>query len=123
MAAFTATLMQTGPPGPQGPPGPPGGVTAQNVATASRAAGVVYQNTSGKAMYVAISWDLSAKSCELSFRTDAANPPVTEVARVADTSPSGTVLKQIVAVVLAGNYYECAVLTGTPVLVAWVEYT
>jgi hypothetical protein len=97
-------------------------ITNQSVVTASRAAGVAYQNTTGKVMFVMTCWDLGGKNSTISALSDAAAAPTTEVAQIADTSTSSTTV-ELFFMVLNGNYYECSVTAGTPTLVSWVEYT
>jgi hypothetical protein len=133
-AALTAVLSPSvavpGPPGPAGPVGPagpqgPAGIdfTSQAVLTGSRVANVAYQNTTGKGMLVSTSWDLAGKTTNLVFYSDAANPPVTEVARIANPSPQTGVVAQVFTLVLAGHWYQCSEPTGSAILIVWVEYT
>jgi len=58
----------------------------QSVVTASRAAGAVYQNTSGKTLFIMTCWNLGGKSSTISALSDTLNPPTTEVAQIADQS-------------------------------------
>jgi hypothetical protein len=97
-------------------------ISNQNVATASRAAGVVYLNNTGKTMFVLTSWNLGGKNSTLSALSDTANPPTTGVAQIADQSTSVTTV-ELFFLVLPNYNYLCSVTAGTPTLVSWVEYT
>src|SRR5215831_16232549 len=105
MSNFSATLkpqyfhatVAAGQPGPAGPPGP--SITVQNVVTGSRAANTVYQNTTGKALWICTSWNMSGSGSAMSLLSDASNPPVTEVARIANASPQADT-EQMFAIVL-----------------------
>ena len=97
--------------------------TSQNIVTGSRAANIAYQNTAGKGMLVSACWDLAGKTTTLSFLSDAANPPTTEVARIADIAPQTGNIAQVFTMVLAGNWYLLSEPTGAAVLIVWVEYT
>jgi hypothetical protein len=97
-------------------------ISNQNVATASRAAGVVYLNNTGKTMFVMTCWNLGGKSSTLNALSDAANPPTTQVAQIADQSTSITTV-ELFFMVLPNNNYLLSVAAGTPTLVTWVEYT
>jgi hypothetical protein len=97
-------------------------ISSQAVVTGSRAAGVTYENTTGKTMFVMSCWNLGGKNSTINALTDTANPPITMVAEVADTSNSATTV-QVFFMVLAGSYYQLQVTAGTPTLVTWTEYT
>jgi hypothetical protein len=97
-------------------------ITAQTDVTASRAAGTVYNNNSGKTMFVMTSWNLGGKLSEITAFSDTANPPTTAIARIHDESPS-TVITELFFMVLPTNNYLCSITSGTPTLVAWIEYT
>src|SRR5215831_7222829 len=87
---LTATLQPgipvPGPPGPAGPQGPAGSFTTQAVVTGQRAANTTYHNAGSTAMLLSVCWDVSSKSATVSALSDANNPPVTEVAQVADAN-------------------------------------
>jgi len=120
---FNATLQPGVPvPGPPGPAGPAGTFSTQALVTGQRAANTTYQNAGASAMLVSVCWDMSSKSANISALSDANNPPVTEVAQVADTTANSGVTAQIFFLVLPGNYYACSITGGTPPLVSWVEY-
>jgi hypothetical protein len=97
-------------------------ISNQSVLTASRAANTVYQNTTGKTMFIMTCWDLGGRNSTLSGLSDSANPPTTEVAQIADTSTSSTTV-ELFFMVLPNNFYNCSVSAGSPTLVSWVEYT
>jgi hypothetical protein len=97
-------------------------ITNQSVVTASRAAGVVYQNTTGKTMFILACWDLAAKNSTLRFVSDTTTTPSIEVAQIADASPNGVIVEMF-CLVLPNYYYSCQVVAGGPNLVSWVEYT
>ena len=97
-------------------------INNQNVATASRAPGTVYNNNTGKTMFVLTCWNLGGKNSTINVLSDTANPPTTQVAEIADQSTSVTTV-QLFFLVLPGNNYLLSVAAGTPTLVAWTEYT
>jgi hypothetical protein len=97
-------------------------INSQNVVTASRAAGTVYNNNTGKTMFVMISWNLGGQNSTISCYSDSANPPTTMVAQVADTSNQAST-QELFFMVLPGNNYLCSVSAGTPTLMVWTEYT
>jgi hypothetical protein len=97
-------------------------INTQNVATASRAPGTVYNNNTGKTMFVLTCWNLGGKNSTIDVLSDSANPPTTQVAEIADQSTSVTTV-QLFFLVLPGNNYLLSIAAGTPTLVAWTEYT
>jgi len=96
-------------------------ISSQNVVTATRAANTVYQNTTGKTMFIMTCWDLGGRNSTLSALSDSANPPTTEVAQIADSSTSSTTV-ELFFMVLLNNFYNCSVTAGSPTLISWVEY-
>jgi hypothetical protein len=94
----------------------------QTDVTASRALGAVYQNNTGKTLFVLITLNLSSKAADVSFLTDASNPPVTVVSRISDDA-NAAVTNNVFAMVLPGNYYELLLNAGTPAITIWVEYS
>ena len=96
-------------------------ISTQNVVTASRAANTVYQNTTGKTMFLSVCWNLVGTAATLSLLSDSSNPPTTTVAQIADASPQ-SFTGQLFCLVLPGNYYECSVSVSGLALVSWVEY-
>jgi hypothetical protein len=91
---------------------PPSPFGNQNDVTASRSCGTVYQNTSGKTMFVSITGSSGA-----SIFSDSSNPPTTQVAVLgtATASTTGSFM------VLNNNYYEAGACGGGG-LVKWIEW-
>ncbi len=118
-----------------------GGVTTQNVVTASRAFTTVYQNTTGKPMFITVSVYLpsivssicGADSSTVQAKSAAGSPPATVVGTVG-TDPSGSGADSgnddtasLSFFVLPNNYYQLSATGGTmctppPSLVSWVEW-
>ena len=101
-----------------------GGITTQNVVTANRAIGAVYQNTTGKAMVVMATVNIgSASPAVVQAQSDGSNPPTTNVGywQIYNT-PSTTVA--ITFVVLSGNFYKVGAYggAGPPVILCWTEW-
>ena len=98
-----------------------GGITTQSNVTATRALNTVYQNTSGKVMFITVAAYPSAASILLSLYTDTANPPTT----LANQFYAGTNITVTVSgFVLPGSYYEVKSSIGPPtVLSTWMEWT
>jgi hypothetical protein len=86
------------------PIGSGGGVTTQNVVTGSRAVNTVYQNTTGKPMFVDVTSPLGQNGT-MSAYTDSTSNPTTRVAAVANGSTVQTNLT-VSFWVLPGNYYN-----------------
>jgi hypothetical protein len=86
------------------PIGSGGGVTIQNVVTGSRAVNTVYQNTTGKPMFVDVISPLGQNGT-MSAYTDSTSNPTTRVAAVANGSTVQTNLT-VSFWVLPGNYYN-----------------
>lgn len=96
-------------------------VTTQNVVTASRALGTVYQNTTGRPMFVAVTNSaLTANNVTMRVFSDSSDPPTTETAR-------GSVAEYNVSHgfvgfwVLPGNYYMvwCSTASGVSIWTEW----
>jgi len=81
----------------------------------------VYQNTSGKTLFVNTFWNLGGKNSTLTCVSDAVDPPTTTVAQINSNATAQSVV-QLFFMVLPNYYYECQVSAGTPNLVVWVEY-
>jgi len=95
-----------------------GGISSQNVVTGSRAFNTLYQNTTGKPMFVNISFYVSA-AYTVKALTDNNNPPTTAVC---DMSPYGSEDNYSFGFwVLTGNYYEVTT-TGPCTLSCWTEW-
>ena len=95
------------------------GPTVQEVVTSSRAIGTVYQNTTGKPLYVYVFASSGVPSSELAINSDSSNPPTTRLSFGATTGFGGAA--SLFAVILPGNYYEAVNVFSTWTLVSWVE--
>jgi hypothetical protein len=82
----------------------------------SRAMNTVYQNTSGKAMWVSVTLFVNNASCSL--MSDASNPPATVVAN--GFQAAGGAAMWLGMWVLPGHYYKAV---GTASISYWIEYT
>ena len=95
------------------------GPTTQSDITSSRALGTVYQNTTGKAMFVNVVTTPSGATNVTAY-TDASNPPTTVVFTQIG---AGTGYVQTAHfVVLPNNYYKVAWSAGSPTLQKWIEW-
>ena len=97
-----------------------GPISTQNPVTGSRALGTVYQNNTGKPMFVAITISMTANS-NIMAQTDASNPPSTGVGWVA-YSGTGQSEHLLTFWVLPGNFYRTFTNAGAPTLTAWTEW-
>jgi len=108
------------------------GPTVQQSLKASRAVGTVYQNTTGKPMWVAVTVHPEIErgygSVSYNIRTDGDNPPVTQVAQASAPSvpnEDSGIYTTMTVVVLPGYYYQLvADVTGsiTPAVIRWIEW-
>lgn len=99
--------------------------TQQNSFTiATRIPGTVYQNISGRTMYVVVTCqNQPAANAEIAAYTDNANPPITIVGYSSIFS-AATLNFSLGFMVLPGNYYKVVdVLANLNALIAWAEYT
>lgn len=94
-----------------------GGVSTQNNVTGSRSVGTVYQNTTGKPMFVVASMQVSGGQSMTAYTDSAANP-TTACGRVAPTSSTEAPLAFWV---LPNNYYKL-VASGGFVAGQWIEW-
>lgn len=87
-------------------------------AVTTRAFGNVYQNTTGKPMFVTVVGKSSAAAVFEAY-SDSANPPTIK----AWYQYEGTVSTELTAffVVLPNHYYKLSFTAGTPTLIEWVE--
>jgi prepilin-type processing-associated H-X9-DG protein len=105
------------------------GVKTQSVVTASRALGTVYQNTTGKAMFVVVTASGTPSSgtpAGFAARTDSSSSPGTTVANTTLTASSGgaqTMVGTISFWVLPNNYYQVVQASGGASLQTWVEWS
>ncbi len=89
----------------------------QNVVTGSRAIGTVYQNTTGKPMFVVVTAH-SSSTTNFTAYSDGSNPPTTVVATtMASTAGWG---EHVGFWVMPNNYYKVAFTSGT--LDTWTEW-
>jgi hypothetical protein len=102
-----------------------GGITAQSASnpwigtpTGSRALTTVYQNASGKPLFVTVSVAAGLSGVGVVL-TDSSNPPTTQVARV---DAASTTSPAVSFWVLPGNYYEFSVTSGGMTLNNWAEW-
>lgn len=101
---------------------PPGtntyaGPSTQNDVTASRVLGTVYQNTTGKPMFIAVT-AIQNSSGQLLGYADTSNPPTTEVG--AQYGLTGWT-HQVFFIVLPNNYYKSST-DATATLTKWIEW-
>lgn len=98
-------------------------ITVQNVVTGSRAIGTVFQNLSGKVMFVTVTLGQAGDGGDGTARalTDANPAPTTIV--VADGSASTPTVTpfSLNFIVLPGRYYKVVNVIGTYSLFCWVE--
>lgn len=95
-----------------------GGISTQSVVTGSRSFGTVFQNTTGKAMFVNV-WSGplgGSPSNTLEALTDASNPPTTVVNHTLTTDQ-----QSIGFWVLPGNFYEVT-SDNIAVVGGWIEW-
>lgn len=100
--------------------------TKQDVVTASRSLGTVFQNTTGKPMFVSISISLLDVTgiASVTALTDQANPPTTGVETIA-TNIVHTTIQNLVFIVLPGSFYKANVDNAgqTNTLSKWTEWS
>jgi hypothetical protein len=102
-----------------------GGPTNQNVVTGSRAFNTVYQNTTGKPMWVTVTAQFSATAnTAVSAITDSSSTPTTTVGIIYVDFNSASSAYAITFVVLSGNYYKIVPSGNTPLatLNTWTEW-
>lgn len=103
-----------------------GGPSSQsgNLAGAGRAKNTVYQNTTGKTVYVAVRFNGNGTSVYFECLTDSSNPPTNSVASTflgQSLTGDGVTLFFIV---LSGNYYKVDdVAIGGQTLFSWYEWS
>jgi hypothetical protein len=96
-----------------------GGVTVQQVVTGSRGFNTVYQNTTGKALYVRATTSVSASGAVVAY-TDSSTSPTTVVGQMSNSSQTAAVTGiGIDFWVLPGNYYK---ITGCTAINYWTEW-
>lgn len=92
----------------------------QNDVTASRALNTVFQNTTGKTMFISITVGASSGVSDYTVLSDASNPPISPVAQTTfNTNTASLVLSFMV---LNGNFYELTA-TGSGISFSpWIEW-
>jgi hypothetical protein len=96
-----------------------GGPTTQTVV--SRALATVYQNATGKPMYVSAQIGINATSSTVQAKTDGANPPTTVVSEFANSTVTNWTT--LFFIVLPGNYYSVSFQAGSGSVIAWIEWS
>lgn len=94
--------------------------TVQNDVTSSRAYGSVYQNTTGKPMFVSVRGRNNTVGAGMLGYTDGSNPPTTATFMI--STPNTNYSTTITLWVLPGNYYKAVAASGTPTLDMWTEW-
>jgi hypothetical protein len=97
-----------------------GGITTQSNVTGSRAQGTVYQNTTGKPMFVSVTSVVNANSY-MQLQTDNSNPPSTIVCAVTNSNTSLTATMTTSGWVIPGAFYRA--FSGGGTLSTWIEWT
>jgi hypothetical protein len=97
-----------------------GGLSTMNVVTGSRAIGTIYQNTTGKPMFVSAVINMNASST-MDGVSDSASSPTTTVAAMTSSSVAGA--RNIGFWVLPSHYYKVIAAAGSGTSVFWIEYT
>jgi hypothetical protein len=93
------------------------GITVQNNLKGSRSLNTVYQNTTGKPMFVAVGYH-SGPNQILMGLSDRNNPPVSLVTVV----PAGTISGTLVFWVINNNYYKLMFEISSPIVMSWTEW-
>ena len=99
---------------------PPGPFSTQNIVTASRAQGTVYQNLTGKTMMVNVSIYLN-NGITVSANTDSSSSPSTTVAQANNNTGTNGLIQSFTFMVLSNNYYEIPTFSGS--IQRWVEWS
>lgn len=99
------------------------GVSSQSQPT--RAIGTIYQNTTGKTVFVTASIELALAS-SIEVLSDSSATPSTVIAEaglaLTVASLAGTITVSVTFIVLNENYYEITA-SGTATLEKWTEYS
>lgn len=96
-------------------------VSTQSVVTGSRAIGTIYQNTTGKPMFVAMQGQGSIANAVYIATTDSNATPTTVVTQSV-VPTGGWNSAELFFIVLPDNYYKVTLSTGTPTLSYWTEW-
>lgn len=97
----------------------PSGFSTQHVVTGTRSIASIYQNTSGKTMYVTTSLQNTSSSSTFQVLTDSSSSPSSIVAQ-AIAQTANTVLP-VSFIVLNNNYYEIT-SSASGAVIAWTEW-
>jgi hypothetical protein len=103
------------------------GPTTQTDVTASREIGTVYRNTTGKPMWITVTYTANgdgSNSRGLIFYSDASDTPTTEIARGRSGPQNiGNLNLTTTIIVLPGNYYKAVQYTSLPsTIIKWIEW-
>lgn len=96
------------------------GPTTQTVATASRSLGTVYQNNTGRALFVSATVQSNSGSASIIVQSDVAANSMAYVAFQFLPSPNNA--QSVFFVVPPGNYYKVWVNVGTGSITIWSEW-
>ena len=96
-------------------------VTTQSVVTGSRAFGTVYQNTSGRPMFVSVTALATASGGNIQCYADASATPTTLVGGVSLSTSGTNYFAPPAFIVLPGNYYKVT-NSGTASVGIWTEW-
>lgn len=94
--------------------------TTQRDVTAERAYGSVYQNDTGKPMFVCVKGRNNTVGAGMVGYTDSNNPPTEQVS--AFSTPNTNYSTTLYLWVMPDNYYKAAAASGTPTLDKWTEW-
>ena len=89
----------------------------QNVVTGQRALGTIYQNTTGKTMFITVTNNISSTS-SVTVYTDSSLNPTTEVC-----AENTTTTKSPISFMVLNNNYYTLTTTGTVAIVCWTEWS
>lgn len=95
--------------------------SVQNVVTGARAIGTVYQNTTGRPMFVGITASSNTLGAGINGYADSNSAPTTLVAQIAEPIAGGYQV-YLCFWVLPGNYYKLTVGGAAPTLYVWTEW-
>lgn len=98
-----------------------GGALTTVVVNPGRSAGTVYQNTTGKPMFVSITGSVGANGSAMELRIDTVNPPINRLSYAANANPTLASYVGVSGWVLPNYYYQ--LYNSTPTQVVWAEYT
>lgn len=95
-------------------------ITSQNIVTGSRVLGTIYQNTTGKPMYVSIVTSIGGVGCDFEIKTDSSATPSDVVSTLHQAASTHDARSFIV---LPNNYCSIAISAGSGGTIGkWVEW-